>query len=61
MAEIKLGSVVYLNSFPEIKFTVVSFGRSAHDIEILGYDKNKFEFVKLSVRSEAVTLVDASK
>lgn len=55
--EIKVGDVVYLNSCPEIKFTVTNY--SKFEFTIIGYNKDKQEFVTLKGIPElALTLVN---
>lgn len=55
--EIKVGDIVYLNSCPEIKFTTV--GYNGKDFSIIGYNKDKQEFVTFhSIPELSLTLVD---
>lgn len=54
--EIKVGDVVYLNSCPEIRFTAVGYVKEG--FTIIGYNKDKQEFVTLKGISElALTLI----
>lgn len=45
MNDIKAGSVVFLNSYPDMKFTVTADGGSV--INVIGYNKDSQEFVTL--------------
>lgn len=55
--ELKVGDVVYLNSNPEVKFTIVS--HIPGGFTILGYNKDKQEFVTLhKIPEQALTLVN---
>ena len=55
--EIKVGDVVCLNSCPEIKFTVTN--DSKFELTIIGYNKDKQEFVTLKgIQELALTLVN---
>lgn len=57
MEEVTIGSVVYLNSYDGIKFTVISSGSFSGDFVILGYNLNTNEFVTFTVNKSALTLV----
>jgi hypothetical protein len=59
MEEIKIGSVVYLNSCPEFKLTVVGYANTG--LNLVGYDFRKNEFVNLfKIPQSALTLVNPS-
>lgn len=45
--EIKIGDIVYLNSYPEMKFTTTGHV-TQKGFTIIGYNKDKQEFITLN-------------